>query len=181
MESDAERLVLENMRLVNYFIKRQPVPSWMNYDEYYSEMLIALWNAARKYIPELSAFSSYALQGMRLKAQMLREHNSTVKVSKFKRTIYLPDGNPMAIAAPEVRCSAFDSIDQHLVSELTRHLTSPHREIIQWRMEGLSFREIAVLTGCKSHQSVNCRYRSALRIMRRIAKLNGITAQSAGL
>jgi len=64
---------------------------------------------------------------------------------------------------------------------LMKNLPDQHRLIINYRMDGLSFREIAALIGVRSHQEVTCRYRAALRVMRLTARKTGITAQSAGL
>ena len=182
MESDAESLVLANQRLIGFFCKRQPPPQWMSMDEYSGEMLIALWGSARRYDPERGAsFSTYAIQAMRLCAQALQRRHATIRERLLGRSIYLPDGSPMAVHGPQVRCGAFDSVDRHLVGVLTKNLTDQHRLIVNYRMDGLSFREIAALTGVKSHQVVTCRYRAALRVMRLTARKTGITAQSVGL
>ena len=182
MESDAEALVLANQRLIGFFCKRQPPPKWMSMDEYSGEMLIAMWGSARRYDPALGAsFSTYAIQGMRLCNQALQRRHATIRERLLGRSIYLPDGSPMAVHEPQIRCAAFDSVDRHLVGVLMRSLTDQHRLIVNYRMEGLSFREIAALTGVRSHQVVTCRYRAALRAMRLTARKTGITAQSAGL
>ena len=181
MESDEWRLVLANMRLVDFFAKRYRAPAELSREEYCGEMVCAMWRAAKTYDSTLGAFSTYAIRGMRLRICQIRRKLKTVSERGFGRSIYLPDGSLMDLPAPEIACSAFDSVDQDLVSVFLGHLKSAHREIVELHMAGRSFREIAIITGATSHQAVSRQYSAALRWMRRTAQIHRITAESAGL
>ena len=63
--NDVEKMVNDNLRLVQFFLSKYPLPL-CDQDEYESELMTALWKAAQKYDPSLGfKFSTYAIHGMK--------------------------------------------------------------------------------------------------------------------
>ena len=183
MESDSgiERLVTNHIGLVGYFAKKKRRPASLTYDEYWSELLLAVYRSAQTYDWQRGPFSSYAYQGMRLRRQELFVRQNRKKTTRVQFGFFGESEVIRDFAAPEVRCLAVDHETHNLVSKLLANISKNHQIVVKHRLDGLTFKEIADLVGAKSHQAIAYRFFAALKELRRAAERTGITAQSAGL
>jgi len=180
-DAEIEKLVVENMGFVGYFARKNQQPPWLTYDEYWSELLLAVFYSARTYDCQQGLFASYAYQGMRFKRQELFRSQNRKKAIKLQSNFLSEDETTMDLAAPEIRCSAIDYENCNLVHILLSYISDAHQIVVRHRLNGLTFREIADLVGVKSHQVIAYRFFAALKELRQAAEKKGITAQTAGL
>ena len=178
---EVERLLIEHIDDVAVFVKKYRAPAGMTFDEYYSEMFYGMYLGARAFDVARGTFSAYAFQCMRLRRGKMCAHMCTGKARLHRSHALVLDGEIVEFPSPKSRCLASDNETNSLVTKLMSHLSDVHRAVVRYRMDGVSFPEIAKLTGAKSLQVVTCRHIAALKIMRRTARLTGITAASVGL
>ena len=180
-EAEIERLVVQNMGLVGYFARKNRHPPRLTYDEYWSELLLAVFYSARTYDWQQGPFTSYAYQGMRFRRQELFRSQNRQKAIRLQSNFLSEDETTMDLAAPDIRCPTIDYENCSLVTMLLSYISDAHQIVVRHRLNGLTFREIADLVGVKSHQVIAYRFFAALKELRQAAEKKGITAQTAGL
>ena len=180
-DAEIEKLVTNHMGLVGYFARKKRRPANLTYDEYWSELLLAIYRSAQTYDWQMGPFSSYAYQGMRWQRQELFVRQNRKKTTRMQFG-FVGEGEVVRdFAAPEIRCLAVDRETNNLVSELLASISKNHQIVVKHRLDGLTFKEIADLVGAKSHQAIAYRFFAALKELRHAAEKKGITAQTAGL
>ena len=170
MTTDEENLVLDNIGLVGdlaskYYMKFN---CSFEYEDLRSVGMVALAKAAKSYNKDLGfAFSTYAYKIIKneiiLYFNLNKNHNTNISLSKE-----VLDGLELGDTIP-LDYDFFDDLEKTVENEklyeAIESLEENHKKIINYRLQGLTYKQIGKIMGT-SHQNVNSMYNRALNILR---------------
>lgn len=170
-----EQLVNENLGLIGFYMGRYPEVKGYTYDEYHSELLIALWKSATTYDPSGCRFSTYAVRGFHFCRMTLRR--AVIRSSKV-RPCYSDD--PLSVIA-QASCTDRNDLEDWEVLQYNKEflyklidmIDGKRREIILRHLDGLSHGEIAEERGIHYHNVTELK-RLAIKNIREAIQESGI-------
>jgi len=170
-----EELVNENMGLIGFYMGRYPEVKGYTYDEYHSELLIALWKAATTYDPSGCRFSTYAVRGFHFCRMTLRR--AVIRSSKVRPCYNDDPSSVIAQASCTDRTDLEDSevlqYNKEFLYKLINMIDGKRREIILRHLDGLSHGEIAKERGIHYHNVTELK-RLAIQNIREAIQESGI-------
>jgi RNA polymerase sigma factor (sigma-70 family) len=157
-----------NQRMIGFFLGKYPKPDHLSYDEYVSELTIALWKSCRTYDSSITKFSTYAFRGMFMaRGRLIQKWKKSIKPTELSRVEHR---NSYSIDFDK---SIFKSDCMEIIRELAFNLTSNQRRVVLLSLSGKNNNEIGRLIG-RSPTTIGERYREAVRKMKKNATRRGI-------
>src|SRR5574343_1267792 len=134
---DINQFVKDNHPLVLYFIKKYPLKS-IDFEEYEAELLVALWQAALKFDPDLGfKFSTYAMNGLFFARRRLLDRNRLIYGNK--------KGSRLRVA--QLRLNEAEEPARNLRIEIGQQWTEEDCQAVRSNVDKLPRREREVMQG----------------------------------
>ena len=170
-----EELVNENLGLIGFYMGRYPAIKGYTYDEYQSELLIALWKAATTYDATGCKFSTYAVRAFHFCRMTMRR--AVIRSSKV-RPCYSDDPSSVVAQASCTDRTDLEDLEvlqynKEFLFKLIDMIDGKRREIILRHLDGLSHGEIAEERGIHYHNVTELK-RLAIQNIREAIQESGI-------
>ena len=164
-----DSLIKGNIALVSWFTGRYPRPKHLSADEYWSELMIALYNAAATFDDSKSKFSTYATHGMFLSRLKLIQQSKAIK-----RKVHAPIiEEVVGKDSGDISNSDFKTDSSKVINELLSVLSDYQREVVLGVLETDNRPALARRMG-KHRCTISECYRESVRKMRAKAVKEGM-------
>lgn len=164
-----DSLINNNIALVAWFSGKYPRPKHLSSDEYWSELMVALYNAAATFDDTKARFSTYATHGMFLSRLKLIQQSKAIK-----RKVHAPIiEDIVGEDSGDISHSDFKADSSKVIGELMTVLSDYQREVVLGVLSTDNRPAVARRLG-KHRCTVSECYRESVRKMRDKAKAEGM-------